>query len=443
MAGSTPILTPEELAVRLRRLGWEGGIANNGHYQFGMSGERIDYPSTPGDGRRWYLNLLRDLKRRGTPCALAAREALINGERRAKLKPVKISAPPSIPEIRPLDLSLVAKGVRCPDGPLTDEIPLAPALIDDRFGIPLGGGLRGRVVRVTPEVAGRWLAAYHGPNRSKADGHAEKLADAIRGGDWRLNGDAVRFDLNSQLFDGQHRLTACVAADKAIETLVVWGAKPREAQQTTDLGTRRTFRHQLEIEGGWSYTPHLAAALQLLHRMREPGAFASSGAARPQELWALLETDIGLYSAEVSSWRRGLKPPKDASNMAAANRWAKRLRWPGAVTPIAATAHLMRKADGEGGYTEIFWDTVTSRDPASYDGVTDPRWALHALLVQQGAAKHVSDRRLPTQDICARIIKAWNAWVDGTPVQQLSWRGGGPRPEAFPVPRVVEPASAA
>lgn len=88
------------------------------------------------------------------------------------------------------------------------------------------------LVHVTPELAQKWLD--NGDNwRPLSLPRAQRLAGAITRGEWKFNGDTIRFDEHDKLMDGQTRLTALILAKKALDMLIVRGIK-RSADSSID-----------------------------------------------------------------------------------------------------------------------------------------------------------------------------------------------------------------
>ena len=69
---------------------------------------------------------------------------------------------------------------------------------------------------VTPALALEWLEKM-GANRSVAQRYVEAFARDMRAGEWTLNGETIKFDVQGRLVDGQHRLWAVVQADVTVE----------------------------------------------------------------------------------------------------------------------------------------------------------------------------------------------------------------------------------
>lgn len=98
--------------------------------------------------------------------------------------------------------------------------------------------LQSSVELITPEFAAASLK-MNTRNRAISRNTLETYVRAIERGEWLLNGEAIIFDSNGFLTDGQHRLAAVVRAKRPIQALVVRGVSP-EAFTTIDGGKRRS-----------------------------------------------------------------------------------------------------------------------------------------------------------------------------------------------------------
>lgn len=101
------------------------------------------------------------------------------------------------------------------------------------------------VVTITPAIAAAWLEANKS-NRPVRRKHVQFLANEIKAGNWKLNGQAVIIAENEDILDGQHRLLAVIEAGKAIDTLVIYGVE-RDAFSTIDTGAVRTSSDALYL----------------------------------------------------------------------------------------------------------------------------------------------------------------------------------------------------
>lgn len=117
------------------------------------------------------------------------------------------------------------------------------------------------LVDVTPGLAAKWLENNKN-NRNIRDQHVDTLARDMRVGNWKFNGDAVRFDDAGNLIDGQHRLWAIMHSGTTQKMLVVRGLS-EEAFDTIDSGALRTAGDALSRRGFHMGT-NIAATVRIL-----------------------------------------------------------------------------------------------------------------------------------------------------------------------------------
>lgn len=237
----------------------------------------------------------------------------------------------------------------------------------------MGEKITAKVETITPEIAKTMLGENVNNRRISRD-NVNLFAREMRNGEWRFNGEAIKFGKDGRLLDGQHRLLAVIAADKPLTTLVIRGLED-ETQQTMDSGKTRTLGDVLTLRGEIisfiDQTPQLADVL------------AASRAFRSQS------GDMLTSSMFASLWWTFAHIDTDA-----ANRF---------FMSLASGANL--QAD-------------------------DPILILRNTLMAQPhkAGRSTRDNRVR---IAALTIKAWNKWRKGKPLRQLKFSAG----ESFPTPR--------
>jgi hypothetical protein len=115
---------------------------------------------------------------------------------------------------------------------------------------------------VTPEEARLWLDTKRSKNRPISENAVAKYAQELSAGRWVDNGKGLVFGKSGQLLDGQHRLSACVRANKSFETTITWGI-PDEYFDTIDDCNTRSLADVLHIKGEAS-SGLLSAGLRFL-----------------------------------------------------------------------------------------------------------------------------------------------------------------------------------
>ncbi len=136
-----------------------------------------------------------------------------------------------------------------------------------------------QIVTIHPEVAQNLLDNSDMSIQRKINHKQVKfLTREILKGNWSLNGDAIRQDIKGNIIDGQHRLKACIMANKSIETLFVKGL-PTESIVTIDMGQKsRSNSDVLEMTRGekYKYSSNISAAAKFINKF-EHNSFSTNG----------------------------------------------------------------------------------------------------------------------------------------------------------------------
>ena len=99
-------------------------------------------------------------------------------------------------------------------------------------------------------------------NRPVSRFTVDRYAQEMKAGRWKLNGEAIIFGVSGLLLDGQHRLKACVQANRSFDSVVVLGAEDGTFD-TIDDGKTRGLGDVLAIRGE-SNASKLAAGLRFV-----------------------------------------------------------------------------------------------------------------------------------------------------------------------------------
>lgn len=264
-------------------------------------------------------------------------------------------------------------------------------------------GPESRVETITPAKAEEYLN-HNTHNRSLRNRRIDDLVAAIKRGEWKMNGDAIKFDVDGTLLDGQHRLWAVVISEQAIESLVITGLDP-EAQMTMDVGARRSLKDTLML-AGYTGATTLAAGLNYLWKMENGKVRDASTRPTIQQAMQLLKEN-----------------PTFPNMATVATRFNNKFR--GSTAMIMALAYTFSSIDSED--AEMFFDKLIT-------GVSleesDPIFALRRWL--ENASSTGAQSRTSTVVMHAVIVKAWNYWRDGEHVSRLMWKASGVKAEALP-----------
>lgn len=123
---------------------------------------------------------------------------------------------------------------------------------------------------ITPEKAAEYLESNMENQRNLARKRVQKMADDIREGRWRDNGETVKFDSRGHLCDGQHRMQAIVLAGIPVDMMVARNVDS-DAVVTIDSGKSRSASDALRIAGMGKYSTDISYAAVLIAQWEEKG----------------------------------------------------------------------------------------------------------------------------------------------------------------------------
>jgi hypothetical protein len=122
---------------------------------------------------------------------------------------------------------------------------------------------------VTPEVAQSLLANINTSNRPLSPARVRQYTDVFKRGQYVFNGESIQVGIDSAnrliLLNGQHRLSACVAAGMPFETVLVVGL-PTDVFSTIDRGKTRSHSDVLSV-AGFKNTHNIQPAARILVAM--------------------------------------------------------------------------------------------------------------------------------------------------------------------------------
>lgn len=260
-----------------------------------------------------------------------------------------------------------------------------------------------QVLTVTPEMAEQWLEK-NTHNRTLTKDHVQQLARAMANGEWELTYEAIRFNGDGTLIDGQHRLAAIVKSGVPIQTAVVFNL-PRTTQLVVDGGKKRRLSDALQLRGEANATT-LASALSYLHTYR-------------------ISDTIGRATCTVKEGLSLLEANPDMRQSVAASRPAARIiRYPHGMG--AALHYIFWEIDSDD--ADDFWTTLAHGTNLAE---RDPIFLLRRRMEDNAASSH----KLQRVTIWAYTVKAWNAWRDDAEMGVLRWRRSGQKAETMPTPQ--------
>jgi hypothetical protein len=266
---------------------------------------------------------------------------------------------------------------------------------------------------VTPEQAQEWLQG-NVDNRRLREPRVLRHAKTLERGEWDLTGDALVFDAEGVLINGQHRLTAVVVTQIPARFVVLRGV-PSKAQEVMDQGLSRNLADQLHRRGV-PYTTAVASALHWLYRMayieETGGVHYADPSLHPslRQLLALFEENKSLVE-EAPSLNRLVYYCKVRAG------------------PTLAIKHRLLKIDRED--AEVFFERWAEGTDLSK---TNPIFKLREFCIND-ARSRTTRGRAPDYRYVAYALKSWNYFREDAPMRQLQWKFSATQKEPWPTPQ--------
>lgn len=259
---------------------------------------------------------------------------------------------------------------------------------------------------ITPAQAAEWLEANlaEGHNRSLRRERAEAFARDMESGNWRDNGETLKFDWNGRLIDGQHRLAALVRAGIPHRFLVVRGVDP-DSIHTIDMGVARRYADVLRMNGVRNGA-QMASMERRLYLWKRRGVKVARGGVKALTSTELLEFRQGYHQLLSLALSRGQDLRK---------KFAR-------VSPSTFGAAYILFTEKDPAMADKFFDMLLS-------GVGFGEDRRHPVLVLRerlaDGSRQFEAKRTSEDEKLALMIRAWNHFRDGKPVSTLYVTLGG------------------
>jgi len=266
-------------------------------------------------------------------------------------------------------------------------------------------GIRSVLERISPRRARQWLDS-RAANRPIADGWVRMLAEAMKAGEWRVNGESIKFNDKGELEDGQHRLEAILLSGAAIESYVTYGLSG-EIFDSIDQGRKRTVADLFGRSGELNCTI-LAGAITWLWK-QERGFLDVRHQATPRR------TESLAVLAQHPALRESVQCGRKAR---------------GIMSPSAAAFLHYRFCEKDRKLAGQFFDLLVSGENLTK---SKPETCGIYRLRERLKDNKSSKAKLPGIEIIALAIKAWSYVRAGQVIKNLRWRSDGDSRKTFPV----------
>lgn len=255
---------------------------------------------------------------------------------------------------------------------------------------------KAELVKITPDLARTWLTKnVH--NRSFRPAVAATYARDMKAGAWEVTGEAIKFDWDDNLIDGQHRLSAIIEANVAVTMFVMRGLRPT-AQNVMDTGAKRIASDALALNG-YKYS-----------------ALTAAGARLAINYEAGFKSGVSNYIRKVSNAEMlaFVSQNQDIAEMAEVYSRCWR-SFPANGSVVVFTAWALARIDAA--EAVAFFDVMVDKQT---NGKGDPRSAL--LKRFESMQRHGEKVSVVTQ--ADWIFRAWNAHRKGQRMDIIKYQSG-------------------
>lgn len=269
--------------------------------------------------------------------------------------------------------------------------------------------MRASVQVITPEGARQLLESNSG-NRTLNKHIIERYRNDMIHGRWRPNGSSISVGPDGRLLNGQHRLSALIEADVAIEFVLVY-EDTDDVFSTLDIGITRPTSTILTMSGLHYATAAAAISRQVL-----------SYDAAPESTWG---TDTSGGRSAVIEWAQQHAESEDLLNACRAHAEARAgMRSLGAWYGTVAYLVLTRSHHADKWFE---FHVAVSSGVGLLAG--DARLALRNWVINKGRAPQSEWDR---QQALAIGLLAWNLYVSGKTRDFLKFQRS-----SLPMPPVI------
>lgn len=255
-----------------------------------------------------------------------------------------------------------------------------------------------RLETITPEKASEWLK-HNKSNRALSSGHVARLAAAITAGEWKLNGESIKFN-GTQLVDGQHRLNAIIRAGIPVKSYVVRGLES-DVFDTLDQGKVRSLGDILSVTGEKNCVT-LASATRWFWVLKNKTTVGACSSITNATMCEFLQKHPGLRESVDFVRKTDMQNISISRGILSAFHFAFSEK-----DKEAADRFIVRVLAGEG------------IDRAM------PEYKLRSAILDQSK----SAKKLHVNQMATLIAKTWNACRSGKPLKQLKVSQDETRPE--------------
>lgn len=263
---------------------------------------------------------------------------------------------------------------------------------------------------ITPEMARKYLATspYNRVTKS-TEKVARNYAEAMKRGEWQLNGECIVFDKEGRLMNGHHRCMGVCIANVPVSFCVCRGVD-RDAFTTYNCGLRTNLAQVLGMKGVKNNNL-IMAIIGIDYNLKNTGRLRiNNGMAANYQ--RTITSDVNLYYLNKADYDEAAET-------------ANRLRAYGNIIKNTWIGGVYYFLTHTGGYNPVevlpFFEALCHIETS---GIT-PCDSLKGFIIRH----RMNNIKVDDSYLAALLMKAWNAYITGRDVKCIRFN---PDKESYP-----------
>lgn len=266
------------------------------------------------------------------------------------------------------------------------------------------------VGEMTPKEAESILGGRNAKNRALSNNSVNLLAEEMREGTFRFNGDAIRFDSDGNLIDGQHRLWGIVRSGVASPVMVISGLDS-SVKDTLDRGKPRSVVDMLTYSGdvvpNMTTTVATASILML-------GDRSSYSAGRNKSAVANFVRDNKDWMGPVVSWSNTVAKTSPITDIKQYSR-----RHCMSPAPLAGLLSTMETAGAHADSIRSFFEKIAEIIPTDAAEFISYKWIRRFLVTNYPLIREGGTQFPRMMQVYETLICAYNKVGRGEEIKQV------------------------
>ena len=260
------------------------------------------------------------------------------------------------------------------------------------------------VEHITPVIAQKYLETSPENRMTVSSRRVVKTyAEAMRNGEWVLNGETIVFDEDGKLMQGHHRMAAVVESGCSIDFLVVRNVPRDRAWTTYNCGLKTNLGQMLAMKN-IKNASLVAAIVNVNANLVKFGRVYANNGGSTNASARSLTSDYSRYEDymqdydEIATMTHGICGREKVLT----NSWVGGIMF-----------YLTHTGNYDMNVVRPFFETLCKIDNNNIS---------QAVVLRNNIVSHrISQKEMKPDYLFAIIVKAWNAYAEGREISRMRW----------------------